>query len=203
MKVSGLDHPDFSTDTFFTRMSKVQTVRMNSPKLNGTSSIKVPPRMISDLLLTTFFQEWHPLFPVLHRPTFLQIYENFVNLDNSALDYPRKHHEIAQLFLVLAISSSQTEARNSPEHENFEKNWQLSLDAILMEPTMETLQCLVLAQIYCMSIGENVRLVQYRNLAVGIALRLGLNQNQKNFSLNALAGEMRKRVFWCVYCLDK
>lgn len=72
----------------------------------------------------------------------------------------------------------------------------------MLEPSLESLQCLVLAQLYCMSIGDDSRLNQYKSLAVGTALRLGLNQDQKKFGLKALQSEMRKRALWCVYMLD-
>jgi Fungal specific transcription factor domain len=87
--------------------------------------------------------------------------------------------------------------------QQFDSQWQRSLNSIIMDSTVETLQCLVLAQLYCFSRGDYNKLLQYKSLAVGIALRLGLNQNQRKFSLGPLGSEMRKRSFWCVYCLDR
>lgn len=92
--------------------------------------------------------------------------------------------------------------RNSVE-DQVNNQWETALSSILLDSTTETLQCLVLAQLYCFSKGDYARLLQYKSLAVGIVLRLGLNQNQKKFALGALDGEMRKRMFWCVYCLDR
>lgn len=67
---------------------------------------------------------------------------------------------------------------------------------------MATLQCLILAGIYCVSAGDQDRLAHYRGRAVALAHRLGLHQNQRSFSLSALSLETRKRVFWCLYALD-
>ena len=61
----------------------------------------VPPRMVSDQLINIFFQEWAPLFPVLHRPTFLDIYKRYVVDPESIKD----QHAITQLHLIFGISA--------------------------------------------------------------------------------------------------
>lgn len=58
---------------------------------------------MSDHLLQSYFQEYHPLFPVLHRPTFLASYEKLVSGDGSQVN-TLPHHSVAQLFLVFAIA---------------------------------------------------------------------------------------------------
>ncbi len=73
-------------------------------------SIKAPPRLLSDHLLVSYFQEYHTLFPVLHRPTFLASYETLVGGDHDSLVSLSKH-AIAQLFLVFAIALQQSEVR--------------------------------------------------------------------------------------------
>ncbi|KAH0611070.1 uncharacterized protein H6S33_011497 [Morchella sextelata] len=183
---------DFRSDTFFRGQTLVKP-SADAPLNRQPNSIKAPPRLLSDHLLVSYFQEYHPLFPVLHRPTFLASYEILVSGDGStATSLP--NHAIAQLFLVFAIALQQSEPRNGVE-DQVNAQWQQALDAILLDSTTETLQCLVLAQLYCISKGDYARLLQYKSLAVGIVLRLGLNQSQKKFSLGALGGEMRKRMF--------
>ncbi|RPA89461.1 hypothetical protein L873DRAFT_1721700 [Choiromyces venosus 120613-1] len=188
---------DFNPDIFFEARQSVKSSEQNNSHDN---TIKTPPRLLSDHLLVSYFQEYHPLFPVLHRPTFLASYEKLVSGDGSRAN-TLPHHSVAQLFLVFAIAQQQSEPRNGPDQQ-FDAQWQRSLNAIIMDSTIETLQCLVLAQLYCFSKGDYSRLLQYKSLAVGIALRLGLNQSQRKFTLGALGGEMRKRTFWSVYCLD-
>ncbi|EWC44167.1 hypothetical protein DRE_06992 [Drechslerella stenobrocha 248] len=190
---------EFSGNTFFTRKERIVKI---FPNRSAAHAVKPPPRMISDLLVNAFFQEYHPLFPILHRPKFLSIYDNLINCEPDSPEYPREYHEIAQLFLVFSIASSQSETRNTAEHESFTRQWQYALEAIMLEPSLESLQCLVLAQLYCMSIGDDSRLNQYKSLTVGTALRLGLNRDQKKFGVTPLQLEMRKRAFWCVYLLD-
>ncbi|UKZ62167.1 uncharacterized protein TrAtP1_003425 [Trichoderma atroviride] len=67
---------------------------------------------------------------------------------------------------------------------------------------MSTLQCLVLALLYCTVRADYRRLQHYKCVAVGLSHRLGLHQSQKRFSFGALTLETRKKVFWTLYALD-
>jgi len=70
------------------------------------------------------------------------------------------------------------------------------------ENTLATLQCFVLAQIYCIAKADYNKLLHYKGMAVTLSHRLGLHQSQKRFSLGALTSETRKKVFWTLYTLD-
>ena len=71
-----------------------------------------------------------------------------------------------------------------------------------MDNDVATLQCLVLAQIFCLLKADYSRLLKYKGLAIGLSQRLGLHQNQKRFALDALTSETRKKVFWSLYTVD-
>ena len=91
---------------------------------------------------------------------------------------------------------------NKQSTDAFDCQWQVALDSVLPESTLPTLQCLVLAQMYCIVKGDYDKLLQYKGLAISISLRLGLHQSQKRFPLGALTSETRKKVFWTTYTLD-
>jgi hypothetical protein len=154
--------------------------------------------MFADRCVNVFFQEWAPLFPVLHKPTFLCMYEEYMLNPDQVTD----HHKLAQLHLVFGIAGLSSDM---PEHEQTaicENQWRSSLDVILMGNTLATLQCLVLAIIHCISKADYSRLQHYKGIAIGLSHRLGLHQSQKRFSFGALTIETRKKVFWTLYTLD-
>ena len=91
---------------------------------------------------------------------------------------------------------------NKQNIASFESQWTAALEVILFEQNLSTLQCLVLAQMYCIINGDYKRLLHYKGIAVSLAHRLGLHQSQKRFALGALTAETRKRVFWTLYTLD-
>lgn len=64
--------------------------------------MKTPPRLVSDQLINIFFQEWAPLYPVVHRPTILKAYGEYLNnSDSLKLDV----HVMAQLNLIFGIAA--------------------------------------------------------------------------------------------------
>ncbi|KAK4997097.1 DNA-binding transcription factor cat8, partial [Elasticomyces elasticus] len=72
----------------------------------------------------------------------------------------------------------------------------------LTDGSMATLQCLILAQLYCIQSGDYAKLPAYKGLAMSLASRMGLHHSQKRFALGALTCETRKKVFWTLYTLD-
>ena len=56
---------------------------------------------------------------------------------------------------------------------------------------------------YCVQSGDWTRFIRYKELSVGMAYYLGLNQSQKRFTIGILASETRKKVFWSLYTLDR
>ncbi|KAI9870747.1 MAG: hypothetical protein M1830_003853 [Pleopsidium flavum] len=187
---------NFTTDVFF----KIGHEDASSPRLSpdtGPPISTTPPRLISDQMVNIFFQEWAPLFPVLHRPTFLKLYEDYT-ANPGIVD---ERQDVAQLNLVFGIAALSAE-RNKQDVTPFQRQWQAALDSILSDHTLGTLQCLILAQIYCILKSDYNKLLRYKGIAIGLSHRLGLHQSQKRFSLGALTSETRKKVFWTLYTLD-
>ncbi|KAI4671146.1 uncharacterized protein J4E88_009178 [Alternaria novae-zelandiae] len=161
-------------------------------------SFKAPPRLVSDQMINIFFQEWAPLFPILHRPTFLSLYEQYVASPDTMSD----KKSIAQLNLVFGIAALSSDPRDGQDVESFEAQWQSAVESFLMDNDVATLQCLVLAQIFCLLRADYSRVLKYKGLAVGLSQRLGLHQSQKRFALDALTSETRKKLFWSLYTVD-
>lgn len=65
-------------------------------------------------MINIFFQEWAPLFPVLHRPTFLTLYEQYVSSPETMVD----KKSIAKLNLVFGIAALSSDVRtHNPLHD--------------------------------------------------------------------------------------
>ncbi|KAL4770291.1 fungal-specific transcription factor domain-containing protein [Aspergillus nidulans var. acristatus] len=162
--------------------------------------LKTAPRLVSDQLINVFFQEWAPLYPVVHRPTILKAYEQY--LSNSEHIQGNKH-EMAQLNLIFAVAALGAISRTNQDPTLFEENWSSILESLHADISIPTLQCYVLAQMYCLTKGDYTSVLRYRGVAVGICHQLKLQKSQKAFSSNALLAETRKKVFWCQYVLDR
>jgi hypothetical protein len=184
---------DIDTSSFFNSQSRsTGSTRQPSPHW------KAPPRMLSDQLVNIFFQEWAPIFPVLHRPAFLHTYENYVASSGMTTDAK----VLVQLHLVFDIASQSSKTRDDNELISIERQWKAALELILFEDSLLTLQCLALAQISCLLSADYTGLSRYKGVAISLAYRLGLFQSQKQFALGTLTSETRKKVFWTLYTLD-
>ncbi|KAF5860424.1 hypothetical protein ETB97_001586 [Aspergillus alliaceus] len=162
--------------------------------------IKTAPRLVSDQLINIFFQEWAPLYPVVHRPTILKAYEQY--LSNTETLQGSKH-DMAQLNLIFGIAALASTTRTNQDPTFFEDNWSPVIESLSGDVSIPTLQCYVLAQLYCMTKGDYTGLLRYRGSAVSLCHQLRLHQSQKRFSPNPLVAETRKKVFWCQYVVDR
>lgn len=198
LRDSGRLGQDFDVGAFFFNQQATDV------KLKQIYTSKPPSRLFADQLVTSYFQEYHSLFPVLHRPTFLEQYNKLCSSSETGTSPTDvlPHYALAQLFLVLAITAQNSEAHDRGELRSYNAQWEHSLEAILLDNTLESVQCLVLAQLYCFSVGDFHRLMQYKALAVAKTLRLGLHRSQDFASQDVLSKELKKRAFWSVYCLD-
>ncbi|KAJ5917395.1 Transcription factor [Penicillium verhagenii] len=160
--------------------------------------IRTPPRLVSDQLINIFFQEWAPLYPAVHRPTILKAYEQYLNGSDSLRN---DVHMMAQLNLIFGIAALSSSSRTNQDPAFFEENWSTPVDSFSGETSMKSLQCLVLAQVYCMTKTDYRSLLRYRALAVDVCHQLGLHQNVE--ASNPLEAETHKKVFWCQYVLDR
>lgn len=95
------------------------------------------------------------------------------------------------------------QSRTNQDPTFFEENWSSLLETLSSNISVPTLQCLVLAQMYCMTKADYQSLLRYRSLGVSVCQQLGLHRSQKNVSSNVLAVETRKKVFWCQYVMDR
>ena len=102
LQESGKSCSDIRTDAFFTP-SPEQKISSAA----GCVELSPPPRLVSDQLISVYFQEWAPLFPVLYRPAFISLYEAFVSDSDAVQDKAA----IAQLYLVLGIAAISSAVR--------------------------------------------------------------------------------------------
>lgn len=112
------------------------------------------------------------------------------------------NHKLAKLHLVFCIAGFSSDLPDKEDIALCERQWRKSLSAVILDKTLSTLQCLVLACLYCSQTGDYESLQTYKAIAVGLSQRLGLHYSQKLFSHGPLLTETRKKVFWTLYTVD-
>lgn len=69
------------------------------------SSLQSPPRLVSDQLVNIYFQEWAPLYPVVHRSTLLKAYDRYLADPSLLKDQPLTIIQLNLIFGIAALSS--------------------------------------------------------------------------------------------------
>lgn len=72
-----------------------------------------------------------PLFPVLHKPTFFRIYEEFV----SDSEKVKCHYKAAQLYLVFCIAGISSENSDYQQIAMCEQQWNQAIQSMVLENT--------------------------------------------------------------------
>ncbi|KAK5086583.1 DNA-binding transcription factor cat8 [Lithohypha guttulata] len=171
-----------------------------SPASSNASA--APPRLLSDQYINLFFQEWQPLMPILHRQTFLRLYEQYL-ASPDALSLQGSKLAVAQLFLIFEIAAHSSSSKARPNTTAYELQWRKALSATSSIPSLAVLQCHILAQLCYLLKADYPHLLRHRGYAVSICHQLGLHQGHKISALPTFEAELRKRAFWCQYVLDK
>ena len=104
VKECGKPCSDFKTGAFFASVDKE---RLPINALSTPETPAVPPRLVSDQMINIFFQEWAPLFPIVHRPTILKQYTEYLANPHNIRD----NHTIAHLNLIFGIAALSAEVR--------------------------------------------------------------------------------------------
>lgn len=104
---SGKPCVEFKAAAFF---SPKKTENTSVEKVLASVASRLPPRLVSDQMINIFFQEWAPLFPVVHRPTVLSLYTEYVANPHGVKD----KHAIAQLNLIFGIAAVSAEVWTLP-----------------------------------------------------------------------------------------
>ncbi|KAI1130101.1 fungal-specific transcription factor domain-containing protein [Nemania abortiva] len=162
-----------------------------SPPLTNES----PPSIRSDALLDTYFTRFHA------KPYHI--------LDESSI---RQRLRLNQLppYLVHAIYA--VAARYTPHPTGYQSAVRLSEDFASMsrkeididEPVIESLQALLLLVIAYVAAGKGKKAYMLLTNAIGMAMALELHREaDSNAPIAPLEREMRRRLFWSCYLLDR
>ncbi|KEF55873.1 uncharacterized protein A1O9_07453 [Exophiala aquamarina CBS 119918] len=165
-----------------------------SNKLRVKSEARV---QIETKLIDAYFENYHPVYPFVHEPTFRAQYHEIL---------PRPVSASWKLLLstVLALGSwSSGQTQTELDEQLYRRSISLGEDESIFEvANLTTIQALVLLS----------NLAQKRNrpntgwnmlgLATRMALSLGLHREHPSWNVGILHQEMRRRVWWGLFLFD-
>ncbi|KAF9965067.1 hypothetical protein BGZ70_005467 [Mortierella alpina] len=167
------------------------------------SEMPLPPKDLAEHLLDCCWSYVHPHMPVLHKPTFMRQYRN---------PDPEKrpaHVLIISMFAVASRYSDHPEITghgHDPEEfgdEYFSRAKRL-VDYEYELPRQSTIQALLLMVVYRFTSAKSGgRVWVMLGMATRMAQDLGMHRNSSRWHLPPLETEIRKRLWWACYVLDR
>lgn len=163
-------------------------------------------------LMMMYFKLWHSLFPFLHGPSFLQAMEAFYSESSSDGQYqdPVSEHRRACWTIIFQCvfniaSLLQPDLRLAQESRITSGADVLKLIYVLLDRhDILSIQALLAMQLYL------VATMSLRNASLlgGVILRSVLHAGfhrcpYRYLQLNSHDCQLRKRVFWCFYAIDR
>lgn len=168
----------------------------------------LPPKQVGLLLLSTYIARlhmWRPIFNLKElRSWFQQAYSS-----PKTLDAFRKF----SVFLVLALGSYEVEqtatCRSTIDiHEPAEyfTAGMMFYDEISSIGSLQSLQSALLLAIWFTKISKfanNSYLWQISRFAMSLAIELGCHRNNPRWEISSSERELRNRIWWCTYDLER
>lgn len=173
----------------------------------------LPMRRQADNFLLCYWEFIHPLFPVLHRPTFLRKYDRlWTEGDDTQTHYDTEAEEAiftSTLNLVFALGckfSSLIDAsqKASVADDFYQRSRQSYPYDILDSTSISLVQMLILTGVYLQSTQHASRCWNSVGLAIRMAQSLGLHvDHSSRKSITQLELEMRRRIWHSCVHLDR
>ncbi|EMD41895.1 hypothetical protein CERSUDRAFT_120801 [Gelatoporia subvermispora B] len=198
-------------------------------QLENDSRVTLPPVEIQDHLIDLYFTYVHPVFPLLHKSTFLQEYRQskvhgFITLDGthkpSAATEHRPMQKVTKLLLLSMFAiASRFSDREEPRPASGTGVWKAgfsyaALARWILNNTFSysrpsTCQALLLLGICDLGLGATQQGWIYTGLALRMAIDLGMNRNADNWTnedrelFSPVEKQMRKQIWWSCCITDK
>ncbi|KAH7061959.1 fungal-specific transcription factor domain-containing protein [Paraphoma chrysanthemicola] len=169
-----------------------------------------PNRQEWDVYLETFLVEVHPLYPFLSEDLVREMYEElWRNIDADTTD-----DRVVQALLILANGRCATSSRIQSDAGSSSAGWSLYRTAMDMQGSLldtvnddsnplSSLHSLTLVVIYLLRLDATERAQKVLSLAIVHAHHLGIHLNQIHADVPKTQSVLLKRVWWCMYVLDR
>lgn len=167
--------------------------------------VRLPTPEMKGVLTEAYFNNIHPQYPVIHRPTF-RIWED--ECWRAASDGTIDRVADMSLFSVLMVYAIGSLVQGQSHYESAEEYYAMALDrlsAILDLDSLESIQALLLCAVYSIRSPAGVSLWKLSGMAVRLCIELGYHLDAEKYHRNVdpLTREMAKRCFWVSYDIDR
>ncbi|KAH8131001.1 hypothetical protein LI328DRAFT_161041 [Trichoderma asperelloides] len=177
---------------------------------SGSSDLfELPQRSLADRLVASYFKHRHPLNPYLHEGTFRQRYARLW-LSKDVGGEEAAPNNLAWLGLVNMVFAFGSEHRSpgssasaKPDRARFFKRAKMLAFSSILQAKIELVQALLLMSHYLHGSLELNHCWTVIGLAIRTAQELGLYLDSTDFTNDIVEQEIRKRVWWGCFVIDR
>ncbi|OJD40808.1 fungal specific transcription [Diplodia corticola] len=173
---------------------------------------RAPDPQTSRKLLVLYFKLWHPLFPFVHGPSFVRDIECLYDPSKPAPPPPPSEpdrHRCCQAIIaqcIFNVAQAGMVKDYLPRHSRIESSQSLifSLSSLATKQDLHSLQALFAAQLYFVCAGSFRSASAVGGMLNKSLFHAGLHRCPNRYSqLSEADRDMRKRIFWSAYILDR
>lgn len=162
----------------------------------------------------SYFDNWHPAYPFLHAPSILALFKKISMVPLGRVTDVIPPLDLAMVRAVLSISMA--DRRQSSQGSDMKpipqvlvyKSFTSAIDSVertLSTPTtIKGLQAVLSVQLFLVSMLRHNAASRLGGLIVRMTFQIGLHRcpvRYASFTIEDI--QLRKRLFWTVYCLDR
>ncbi|KAL4966573.1 transcription factor domain-containing protein [Aspergillus stella-maris] len=169
------------------------------------TSLRLPSPPMAEKLTNAYWNNIHPQYPVLHRPTF-RTWER--NLRKDGQPEIGTESPTIPLYFVLMVYAIGSLVLCQSYYEAAEKYYAAALvhlPPILELNTLESVQGILACAVYSIRSPIGASLWKISGMAIRHCVELGYHRSTECYRRNAdtLTKEMLKRCFWVAYDIDR
>lgn len=165
---------------------------------------QIPPNTIQ--IVEGTIDRWTPLYPIVHKSSTIDAIQKLLS------SYQTTGSDVVILYQTIGLLALGTIGQKGDciqQHDHFlcvsEPFYMISatlLDRVISQPCLQSLQGLVITQIYLQLSGRYSTASHISGVATRLAQTLGLHRHSNRFKFDPLETELRRRAWWCQYSLD-
>lgn len=179
-----------------------------SDRLKSRSQVlelRHPATEVAGALIRAYFDNIHPQYPFLHRPTF-DVWERQCREANQNGSLQEVGHvPLFFVTMVYGIGSIASSHGLSGDAEDFYAMAMQHSPSVLNTDTLESVQALIACAVFSIRspVGASLWMISGMALRKSIGLGYHRNHHRVKRSPSALSNEMAKRCFWIAYDIDR
>ncbi|EXJ84041.1 hypothetical protein A1O3_04708 [Capronia epimyces CBS 606.96] len=163
----------------------------------------LPNRALVSMLTSAYFDQVHPQFPFLHRPSYLQWEEEVMAASEAGMT-PNPVYAFF-VYALCAVGALTGPLAGATLPEGLYAAAEGLFENVMQQNSLESIQAILCCAMYSIRSPIGVSVWMLSGLALRQCLELGLHRKIRwsKMKSNSLKVELRKRVFWCSYNLDR